>query len=85
MTTASSTNLNAFARKAPPRGLYRWIPGFAMLRDYRPEWLVKDIAAGLVLTALLVPDRKTLMYRMEKFGLRREQQEGSTPGATSQR
>ena len=26
-----------------------------MLRDYRLEWLVKDIAAGLVLTALLVP------------------------------
>ena len=55
MTTAASTNINAFARKAPPRGLYRWVPGFAMLRDYRPEWLVKDIAAGLVLTALLVP------------------------------
>jgi high affinity sulfate transporter 1 len=55
MTTASSTNLNAFARKAPQHGLRRWIPGFAMLRDYRPEWLVKDIAAGLVLTAILVP------------------------------
>jgi high affinity sulfate transporter 1 len=55
MTTTSSTNLTPFARKAPPRGLGRWIPGFAMLRDYRPEWLVKDIAAGLVLTALLIP------------------------------
>lgn len=25
------------------------------MRDYRSEWLVKDIAASLVLTALLVP------------------------------
>ncbi len=55
MTTTSSANLNTLARKAPRRGVRRWIPGVAMVRDYRPEWLVKDIAAGLVLTALLIP------------------------------
>ena len=55
MPPASSTNLNTLARNETPRGLRRWIPGFAVLRDYRPEWLVKDIAAGLVLTAILVP------------------------------
>jgi high affinity sulfate transporter 1 len=31
------------------------IPGLGALRGYRREWLPKDIVAGLVLTALLVP------------------------------
>jgi high affinity sulfate transporter 1 len=34
-----------------PRGLAGWV----MLRSYRPAWLVHDLAAGLVLTAVLVP------------------------------
>jgi high affinity sulfate transporter 1 len=33
----------------------RVVPGVNMLRDYRPAWLGKDVTAGLVLTALLVP------------------------------
>lgn len=33
----------------------RWLPGLATLLHYQPAWLVKDIAAGLVLTSLLVP------------------------------
>jgi len=31
------------------------MPGVAALRTYRREWLAKDLAAGLVLTAILVP------------------------------
>ena len=31
------------------------VPGMRMLASYRAEWLPKDIVAGLVLTALLVP------------------------------
>src|SRR5689334_4774444 len=31
------------------------IPGLTMLRTYQPSWLPKDVVAGLVLTALLVP------------------------------
>ena len=31
------------------------LPGLAALRGYRREWLAKDVVAGLVLTALLVP------------------------------
>ena len=31
------------------------VPGLGALREYRREWLPKDIVAGLVLTALLVP------------------------------
>ena len=30
-------------------------PGLAHLRSYRVEWLRRDVVAGLVLTALLVP------------------------------
>ncbi len=33
----------------------RWLPGLLMLRQYRLDWLPKDIAAGLVLTSMLVP------------------------------
>ena len=31
------------------------VPGLAMLRSYEPRWLGRDLVAGLVLTALLVP------------------------------
>src|SRR6516225_8259074 len=31
------------------------VPGLAMLRSYRLGWLPKDVVAGLILTALLVP------------------------------
>ena len=31
------------------------VPGVAALDSYRPSWLRKDLAAGLILTALLVP------------------------------
>jgi high affinity sulfate transporter 1 len=33
----------------------RFVPGLAAVRGYRPDWFGRDIAAGLVLTALLVP------------------------------
>lgn len=33
----------------------RHLPGFRLLRTYRREWLRHDLVAGLVLTALLVP------------------------------
>lgn len=33
----------------------RWLPGLLMLKQYRLDWLPKDIAAGLVLTSMLVP------------------------------
>ena len=46
---------NPFARAARPRGLGRWIPALPALRTYQRPWLAKDIVAGLVLTAILVP------------------------------
>jgi len=47
--------VNPFARQAPPRGLLRWLPGLRLLRTYQRAWLAKDVVAGLVLTAVLVP------------------------------
>ena len=38
-----------------PRGWQRWLPGLAMLRHYEAAWLPRDLAAGLVLTTMLVP------------------------------
>src|SRR5690348_7301982 len=36
-------------------GWLRWLPGVAMLREYQAGWLLNDLAAGLVLTTMLVP------------------------------
>ncbi|WP_313116788.1 SulP family inorganic anion transporter [Ectopseudomonas guguanensis] len=37
------------------QGWARWLPGLQLLRRYDPDWLPKDLAAGLVLTTMLVP------------------------------
>ena len=34
---------------------WRWLPGLRTLLSYQPAWLPRDLVAGLVLTALLVP------------------------------
>jgi high affinity sulfate transporter 1 len=36
-------------------GWQRWLPGLRVLKDYRLAWLPRDIAAGLVLTSMLIP------------------------------
>jgi len=33
----------------------RWVPGVALVRSYRREWLRSDLVAGVVLAAILVP------------------------------
>ncbi len=40
---------------AMPRWSTRWLPGIGVARSYRRVWLRDDLIAGLVLTALLVP------------------------------
>ena len=35
--------------------LQKWMPGIRAARTYNREWLFKDLVAGLVLCALLVP------------------------------
>jgi high affinity sulfate transporter 1 len=46
---------NPFVRAERPRGPSRWIPGLGAVRTYQRAWLPRDIVAGLVLTAILVP------------------------------
>jgi high affinity sulfate transporter 1 len=41
--------------ESPTGGILRWLPGLQVLRRYQAGWLRNDIAAGLVLTAVLVP------------------------------
>jgi high affinity sulfate transporter 1 len=36
-------------------GIARWVPAARTLRTYQRSWLARDVMAGLVLTALLVP------------------------------
>lgn len=55
MSPGPAPALNPFTREARARGLARWVPGLAVLKSYRLSWLGSDIAAGLVLTAVLVP------------------------------
>ena len=50
MTTAASTPSKSLRAKAE-----MWIPGLHVLRTYQMGWLPRDLVAGLVLSALLVP------------------------------
>src|SRR5512137_1158884 len=54
-TPPAEQRANPFARQTRPQGLSRWIPLLATMRGYKHDWLIHDIAAGLVLTAVLVP------------------------------
>jgi high affinity sulfate transporter 1 len=49
------TPVNPFVLDARPGGLRRWIPGLAVLQRYSLAWFVRDAAAGLALTGVLVP------------------------------
>ncbi|MFC8680695.1 SulP family inorganic anion transporter [Microbacterium ureisolvens] len=37
------------------KGIARWVPAVATVREYRRAWLWPDIRAGIVVTALLIP------------------------------
>jgi high affinity sulfate transporter 1 len=37
------------------RGALGWVPGVHMIRHYQPAWLPRDLIAGVVLTAVVVP------------------------------
>ena len=45
------------APEAPqrPTGVAQFVPGLTLFRTYQRSWLSKDVVAGLVLSALLVP------------------------------
>jgi len=43
------------SRRIETSRLAHWVPGLRVLATYRPAWLQHDLLAGIVLTALLVP------------------------------
>src|SRR4051794_29220010 len=63
VSLAMTTGSAAMRRRAMPQArttapvgtIARWVPGFAVIRQYRKSWLRSDLVAGLVLAALLVP------------------------------
>jgi high affinity sulfate transporter 1 len=52
---AKEGEANPFARVARPLGLRRWLPIILLIQTYQRDWLLKDLIAGLALTAVLVP------------------------------
>lgn len=47
--------INPFGREAEFSGIRHWFPGLAILEKYERAWLAKDIIAGVVLSAILIP------------------------------
>jgi SulP family sulfate permease len=39
----------------PPSALLRWVPGLALFRDYRREWLTADLLAGVSVCVVMIP------------------------------
>jgi high affinity sulfate transporter 1 len=55
LNAAESQQLLRVGEPADQRGILRWLPGLYVARHYRRQWLLSDLVAGLVLTAVLVP------------------------------
>src|SRR5262252_7083889 len=55
LSHTESQQLLRVDRPANQRGIFRWLPGLQTLRTYQRDWLLSDLSAGLVLTAVLVP------------------------------
>jgi len=51
----TSVSPGAGARPARGVGASAWVPGLAAVRSHRRGWLPKEVVAGPVLTALMVP------------------------------
>src|SRR3982751_5022708 len=50
-----SPNISMQPAAAAVQGWKRWVPGLQTIANYKSSWLTNDIAAGLVLTTMLVP------------------------------
>ena len=46
---------NGGPRPTPPSVLMRWLPGLALFRDYRREWLRADLLAGVSVCVVMIP------------------------------
>ncbi len=54
-TTAEPGRIARPGQPSGKRGVWKWLPGADILRHYRLAWLRHDLAAGVTLTAVLVP------------------------------
>jgi len=54
-TVSSETRSSSLLPPGRGPGWQRWMPGWRMLRSYEPDWLRRDVVAGLVLATMLVP------------------------------
>jgi high affinity sulfate transporter 1 len=55
-TNTTISDDNEVEHKSPTmRPWKRWLPGLQIFREYQAAWLVNDLMAGLMLTAMLVP------------------------------
>src|SRR5207344_2810195 len=52
LTKTAPSHREPLIRRSMPA---RWLPGLNVLRQYQPGWLGHDIAAGAVLTTMLIP------------------------------
>jgi len=52
---ASTNRIARFGTPLDPPGIWKYLPGLYVLRHYKRAWLISDLIAGLVLTAVLVP------------------------------
>jgi MFS superfamily sulfate permease-like transporter len=58
MTTTTPSSTHTFRAKAE-----KWAPGLRVARTYNTTWLPRDLMAGLVLSALLVPQGMASDFR----------------------
>ena len=54
-TSTQTGKVKTTVRRSGSGRLSMWLPGFQTLRSYQLSWLPRDLIAGLVLTAVLVP------------------------------
>ena len=55
LTTTKASPLTPLLVQLARAACVRWLPALALVRTYQRSWLVKDLVAGLALTAILVP------------------------------
>ena len=61
--------MNGASRQTAPSVLTRWVPGLAVFRDYRREWLPADLLAGFSVCVVMIP---SVLAYAELAGVRPE-------------
>lgn len=71
-----STNSVQISPPSPINRIEKWVPGLHAIRHYQLAWMPRDLVAGLVLSALLVPQgmayaelKDPVKDKIERYGL----------------